>query len=308
MRGPVEPGQYTSDDYTQTLDDPVLARSLGSTGDCCDNALAESFVDSFKTELISDRVWRTHDPAELAIVEWVGLVQLRPAALLARRHPTDRARAQTPPRMRPNAPIAVNGSVATISPKPANCLSTPPILSAGALQRANGQQQRLSAQASPPAENLAVSNGNEATAIALPPKEMTSYGQPANGSQHFDLPRGLHTFPQAPYYWREDRTERLKQRHVNDRGTHLTQSPSNPGWSTVVQRLAPTQFITGRDLAGPNGLIPLRRNNSDRGKASARAGIEAALDLDRAETWPLCHEVGPDISPNRSTGSGTSRR
>jgi len=35
------------------------------------NALAESFVDSFKTELISDRVWRTHAPAELAIVEWV---------------------------------------------------------------------------------------------------------------------------------------------------------------------------------------------------------------------------------------------
>ena len=33
--------QYTSDDYTQTLDDHELARSLGSTGDCYDNALAE---------------------------------------------------------------------------------------------------------------------------------------------------------------------------------------------------------------------------------------------------------------------------
>ena len=29
-------------------------------------------MDSFKTELISDRVWRTHEQAELAIVEWVG--------------------------------------------------------------------------------------------------------------------------------------------------------------------------------------------------------------------------------------------
>ena len=65
-------GQYTSEDYTQTLDDHDVTRSLGSTGDCYDNALAESFVDSFKTELISDRVWRTHDQAELAIVEWVG--------------------------------------------------------------------------------------------------------------------------------------------------------------------------------------------------------------------------------------------
>jgi len=64
--------QYTSEDYTQTLDDHDVARSLGSTGDCYDNALAESFVDSFKTELISDRVWRTHEQAELAIVEWVG--------------------------------------------------------------------------------------------------------------------------------------------------------------------------------------------------------------------------------------------
>jgi putative transposase len=72
LRGSVEPEQYNSDDYTQTLDDHDVARSLGSTGDCYDNAMAESFVDSFKTELIADRVWRTHEQAELAIVEWVG--------------------------------------------------------------------------------------------------------------------------------------------------------------------------------------------------------------------------------------------
>jgi putative transposase len=64
--------QYTCDDYAQTLDDHDVARSLGSTGDCYDNALAESFLDSFKTELISDRVWRTHEQAELAIAQWVG--------------------------------------------------------------------------------------------------------------------------------------------------------------------------------------------------------------------------------------------
>ena len=34
-------------------------------------ALAESFVDSFKTELIADRTWRSVEQAELAIVEWV---------------------------------------------------------------------------------------------------------------------------------------------------------------------------------------------------------------------------------------------
>ena len=72
LRRPLESAQYTSEDYTQTLDDHDVARSLGSTGDCYDNALAESFVDSFKTELIADRVWRTHEQAELAIAKWVG--------------------------------------------------------------------------------------------------------------------------------------------------------------------------------------------------------------------------------------------
>jgi Integrase core domain len=35
------------------------------------NALAESFVDSYKTELISDRVWRTRSQLELATAKWV---------------------------------------------------------------------------------------------------------------------------------------------------------------------------------------------------------------------------------------------
>jgi putative transposase len=35
------------------------------------NALAESFVDTFKTELIKDRVWQTRAQLELAILEYV---------------------------------------------------------------------------------------------------------------------------------------------------------------------------------------------------------------------------------------------
>lgn len=64
--------QYTSIDYTQTLDDHGVLASVGTVGDAYDNAMAESFVDTFKTELISDRVWRTRSQLELAIVEWVG--------------------------------------------------------------------------------------------------------------------------------------------------------------------------------------------------------------------------------------------
>jgi putative transposase len=64
--------QYTSIDYSQTLDDHGVLASVGSVGDAYDNALAESFVDSFKTELIADRVWRTRPQLELATVEYVG--------------------------------------------------------------------------------------------------------------------------------------------------------------------------------------------------------------------------------------------
>jgi putative transposase len=64
--------QYTSIDYTQTLADHGVLASVGSVGDAYDNALAESFVDSFKTELIADRVWRTRSQLELAVVEYVG--------------------------------------------------------------------------------------------------------------------------------------------------------------------------------------------------------------------------------------------
>jgi putative transposase len=63
--------QYTSGDYTQTLDDAGVLASIGTVGDALDNALAESFVDSFKTELIADRVWRTHTQLEFATVEYV---------------------------------------------------------------------------------------------------------------------------------------------------------------------------------------------------------------------------------------------
>jgi putative transposase len=64
-------GQYVSGDYTQTLTDNDVLASVGSTGDAYDNAMAESFVDSFKTELIADRVWRTRSQLELAIVEYI---------------------------------------------------------------------------------------------------------------------------------------------------------------------------------------------------------------------------------------------
>jgi putative transposase len=71
LRRPVEPKQYTSFGYSQVLDDHDVLASIGSVGDAYDNAMAESFVDSFKTELITDRVWRSRSQLELAIVGYV---------------------------------------------------------------------------------------------------------------------------------------------------------------------------------------------------------------------------------------------
>lgn len=69
--------QYLSEDYTQELDDAKVLASVGSLGDAYDNALAESFVDSFKTELIRDRVWHSNTKLELAIVEYVAWFNTR---------------------------------------------------------------------------------------------------------------------------------------------------------------------------------------------------------------------------------------
>ena|SRR5438552_11583871 len=108
LRRPVETGQYTSGDYTQTLDDHGVLASVGSVGDAYDNALAESFVDSFKTELIADRVWRSRSQLELAVVEYVGWFNnARPHESLGRR-PAHRVRTAPPrPARRRLVPLAL---------------------------------------------------------------------------------------------------------------------------------------------------------------------------------------------------------
>jgi putative transposase len=110
--------QYTSYAFTQVLDDHRLLGSIGSVGDAFDNALAESFVDSFKTELIADRVWRSRTQLELAVVEYVGWFNHD------RLH---EALGDLPPiefeqRHAPKTPISGNGSVAVLSPRPADRL------------------------------------------------------------------------------------------------------------------------------------------------------------------------------------------
>lgn len=42
-----------------------------TVGEAYDNAMAESFVDTFKTDLIADRIWRSRSQLELVVVEYV---------------------------------------------------------------------------------------------------------------------------------------------------------------------------------------------------------------------------------------------
>ncbi|WP_326589267.1 IS3 family transposase [Streptomyces brevispora] len=79
---PVRPGelihhsdagsQYTSFRLAEHLDAAGIAASIGSVGDAYDNALMESTIGLFKTELIKPRrPWKTLPDVELATAEWV---------------------------------------------------------------------------------------------------------------------------------------------------------------------------------------------------------------------------------------------
>jgi putative transposase len=64
--------QYTSFAFTQRLIDEGVDASVGSVGDAYDNALAESQIGAYKTELIRpEGPWRDVDQVELATLEWV---------------------------------------------------------------------------------------------------------------------------------------------------------------------------------------------------------------------------------------------
>jgi transposase InsO family protein len=64
--------QYLSIRYTERLAEAGIERSVGSVGDSYDNALAETVIGLFKTEVIHRQgPWRTVDDVEYATLEWV---------------------------------------------------------------------------------------------------------------------------------------------------------------------------------------------------------------------------------------------
>jgi putative transposase len=64
--------QYLSIRYTERLAEEGIEPSVGSRGDSYDNALAESVIGLYKTELIyRDGPWRGLEDVEIATLEWV---------------------------------------------------------------------------------------------------------------------------------------------------------------------------------------------------------------------------------------------
>lgn len=64
--------QYVSIRYTERLAEAGIEPSVGSVGDSYDNALAETIIGLFKTEVIRRRgPWRHAEAVEFATLEWV---------------------------------------------------------------------------------------------------------------------------------------------------------------------------------------------------------------------------------------------
>lgn len=107
------------------------------------NALAESFVDSYKTELIADRVWRSRSQLELQTVQWVAWFNHQ------RLH---EALADIPPvefeaiHQTRQTSFSGNGSVTARSPKGLDALTEHQLELVGA---ENLLDERLLAQAAP---------------------------------------------------------------------------------------------------------------------------------------------------------------
>ncbi len=63
--------QYLSIRHSDRLSTAKIAPSVGSVGDSCDNALAETINGLYKAEVMHRRSWPTPEGLELATLKWV---------------------------------------------------------------------------------------------------------------------------------------------------------------------------------------------------------------------------------------------
>ena len=63
--------QYASRDYQRVLDAHGIVGSMSRRGNCWDNAVAESFFATLKTELVDEAGWATRDAARVELFEYL---------------------------------------------------------------------------------------------------------------------------------------------------------------------------------------------------------------------------------------------
>ena len=64
--------QYTSLTYTDRVTEAGMRPSIGTVGDAYDNAMAEAWVATVKSELIQGRIYPSLEAAEHAVLDWIG--------------------------------------------------------------------------------------------------------------------------------------------------------------------------------------------------------------------------------------------
>ena len=62
---------YASGDYRKLIKDEGLLCSMSRKGECHDNAVAESFFGTLKTELVDDEDYRTRDEAKQSLFHYI---------------------------------------------------------------------------------------------------------------------------------------------------------------------------------------------------------------------------------------------
>jgi putative transposase len=67
----IEPSQFTSWAFTENVRRLGLLSSMGTVGDCYDNAPMESFWGSMQIELLNRQRWRTKMELGLAMVDYI---------------------------------------------------------------------------------------------------------------------------------------------------------------------------------------------------------------------------------------------
>jgi transposase InsO family protein len=86
LRRPVESANYTSEQFAKMLDRLGIRQSVGRTGICYDNALAESFFATLKNERVHRTVYPTREHARRDIARYIEVRYIEVRYNTKRRH------------------------------------------------------------------------------------------------------------------------------------------------------------------------------------------------------------------------------